>query len=80
MDEGQEQFWQQDKQIEVFQKYLAETGLSMAFQIIFAELLAKKVQPVNVFTYTAMRLRQIGEAVGPLLPGDLTEGLRVVKQ
>lgn len=68
-----------DKQVRVLQKYLAETGLSLAFQIIFAELLAKKVQPMNVFTYTAMRLRQLGEAVGPLLPEDLTEGLRSVK-
>ena len=33
----------------------------MAFQVVFAEVLDKKVEEPKVFTYTAMRLRQIGE-------------------
>ena len=33
----------------------------MAFQVIFAEILDKKLEEGKVFSYTAMRLRQIGE-------------------
>lgn len=33
----------------------------MAFQVIFAEILDKKLEENKVFSYTAMRLRQIGE-------------------
>jgi hypothetical protein len=32
----------------------------MAFQIVFAEIIQKKVAEDQVFAYTAMRLRQIG--------------------
>lgn len=44
----------------MFKKYLENTGIAMAFQVIFAEILDKKVEPQKVFSYTAMRLRQIG--------------------
>ncbi|EAR88186.2 hypothetical protein TTHERM_00016520 (macronuclear) [Tetrahymena thermophila SB210] len=47
-------------QAEMFKKYLDNTGISMAFQIIYAEILSKKINAENVFGYTAMRLRQIG--------------------
>ena len=33
----------------------------MAFQVIFAEILDKKIDESKLFAYTAMRLRQIGE-------------------
>jgi hypothetical protein len=33
----------------------------MAFQVVFAEILDKKVEETKVFSYTALRLRQIGE-------------------
>lgn len=49
------------KQAEMFKKYLEQTGIAMAFQVIFAEILDKKVEEQKVFSYTAMRLRQIGE-------------------
>ena len=49
------------KQAEMFKKYLEQTGIAMAFQVIFAEILDKKVDEQKVFTYTASRLRQIGE-------------------
>ena len=45
----------------MFKKYLEQTGIAMAFQVIFAEILDKKVDEQKVFTYTASRLRQIGE-------------------
>ena len=49
------------KQAEMFKKYLEQTGIAMAFQVVFAEILDKKIEESKVFTYTAMRLRQIGE-------------------
>ncbi len=49
------------KQAEMFKKYLEQTGIAMAFQVIFAEILDKKVEEQKVFSYTASRLRQIGE-------------------
>ena len=49
------------KQAEMFKKYLDQTGIAMAFQVIFAEILDKKIDETKLFAYTAMRLRQIGE-------------------
>lgn len=49
------------KQAEMFKKYLDQTGIAMAFQVIFAEILDKKIDESKLFAYTAMRLRQIGE-------------------
>lgn len=45
----------------MFKKYLDQTGIAMAFQVIFAEILDKKIDESKLFAYTAMRLRQIGE-------------------
>ena len=45
----------------MFKKYLDQTGIAMAFQVIFAEILDKKIEESKLFSYTAMRLRQIGE-------------------
>ncbi len=44
----------------MFEKYLDESGLSLAFQLIMAEIISKKVNEDQIFAYTAMRLRQIG--------------------
>lgn len=49
------------KQAEMFKKYLEQTGIAMAFQVVFAQILDKKIEEAKVFSYTAMRLRQIGE-------------------
>ena len=47
-------------QADVVEKYINETGIGTAFQIIFSELLSKKIPTDNYYTYTASRLRQIG--------------------
>ena len=47
-------------QADVVEKYLNETGISSSFQIIFSELMSKKIPMDNYYTYTASRLRQIG--------------------
>jgi len=39
---------------------LKKNGLNLAFQAIFSEIVTKKVEKEQVFVYTAMRLRQIG--------------------
>ena len=45
------------------EEYLNESGLSLAFNIIFAELISKQILPENYFTYTSMRLTQIGKEI-----------------
>ena len=47
-------------QADTVEKYINETGIGTAFQIIFSELLSKKVPTDNYYAYTASRLRQIG--------------------
>lgn len=64
-----------NKQLQMFEKYLEESGITMAFQLIFAEILTKKIDAANVFTYTAMRLRQIGKEIAHLLPKNLTANI-----
>lgn len=66
---------QVDKQLHLFDKYLQETGISLAFQIIYTEIISKKIDSDNVFTYTAMRLRQIGKEVAHLLPENLAANI-----
>ena len=66
---------QVDKQLQLFEKYLQDSGISLAFQIIYTEILTKKIDSDNVFTYTAMRLRQIGKEVAHLLPSNLTANI-----
>ena len=53
-----------DKKQQDFQRleeYLNESGLYLAFNIIFAELISKQILRENYFTYTSMRLTQIGK-------------------
>lgn len=47
-------------QADLVEKYINQTGIGTSFQIIFSELLSKKVPVDNYYTYTASRLRQIG--------------------
>ena len=54
---------QKDEQYKKLEDYVNETGLSLAFNIIFAELISKQIMPENFFTYTSMRLKQIGKEI-----------------
>ena len=47
-------------QANAFENYINETGISTAFQLIFSELITKKIPVENYYTYTASRLREIG--------------------
>jgi hypothetical protein len=55
---------------ENFDDYLEKSGLPIAFQIIFSEILEKKIQKENLFQYTAMRLRQIGNDIDEIKCGN----------
>jgi hypothetical protein len=49
-----------------FVEYLDESGLPEAFQLIFGELIEKKINPQNYFNYVGMRLRQIGKEINEI--------------
>ena len=54
---------EKEAQFQRLEEYVNESGLSLAFNIIFAELISKQILPENFFTYTSMRLRQIGKEI-----------------
>ena len=53
----------QERDFQRLEEYLTESGLSLAFNIIFAELISKQILRENYFSYTAMRLTQIGKEI-----------------
>ena len=55
-----------EKNANAFNMYLEDSGLPEAFQLIFSELIAKKINPQNYFNYVSMRLRQIGKEINEL--------------
>ncbi len=55
-----------EKQAKMFERYLQNSGLSLAFEVVFAEILTKKIPSDQVFGYAAMRLRQFEEDLGKL--------------
>ena len=54
---------EKEAQFQKLEEYVNESGLSLAFNIIFAELISKQILPENYFTYTSMRLTQIGKEI-----------------
>ena len=54
---------EKEAQFQKLEEYVNESGLSLAFNIIFAELISKQILPENFFTYTSMRLKQIGKEI-----------------
>lgn len=63
VEELDEKGKERKKNAEEYERYVEETGLGMAFKVIFAEILSKKIPEDAVFAYTAARLRQIGEDI-----------------
>lgn len=62
------------KQINSFEKFLEDSGIPTAFEVIYTEILEKKIEPDKVFIYAATRLRQIGKEIAYLLPKHLKAG------
>ena len=54
---------EKEMQFKKLEDYVNESGLSLAFNIIFAELISKQIMPENFFAYTSMRLKQIGKEI-----------------
>ncbi len=54
---------EKEAKFQKLEEYVNESGLSLAFNIIFAELISKQILPENFFTYTSMRLKQIGKEI-----------------
>lgn len=54
------------KKIKNFEKYLEDTGIPAAFEVIYTEILSKNIEPSKVFTYTAVRLRQFGRDIAAM--------------
>ena len=54
---------EKEAQFQKLEEYVNESGLALAFNIIFAELISKQILPENFFTYTSMRLKQIGKEI-----------------
>ena len=48
------------QQADSVDKYIHETGIGISFQIIFSELISKKIAVENYYKYTASSLREIG--------------------
>ena len=42
---------------------IEECGIPMAFNVIFSELISKQIMPENFFTYTSLRLRELGKEI-----------------
>ena len=65
---------EKEAQFQRLEEYVNENGLSLAFNIIFAELISKQILPENFFTYTSMRLRQIGKEIEVLIETKTSDG------
>ena len=57
-----------ENQVNKIENRIEESGLPMAFNVIFSELISKQIMPENFFTYTSLRLKEIGKEI---------EGLKV---
>jgi hypothetical protein len=50
-------------QANLFEKYLNDTGINSAFELIFSEMITKKIPCEDHYSYSAGRLRQIGREI-----------------
>jgi hypothetical protein len=64
--QAEEENKQRILQANKFESYIQESGLTMAFQLIFSELVSKQVNTENYFSYVSIRLREIGKELDSL--------------
>ena len=55
-----------DKKYKRIENTIEESGIPMAFNVIFSELISKQILPENFFTYTSLRLKEIGKEIAKL--------------
>ena len=61
---------EKEAQFQRLEEYVNESGLALAFNIIFAELISKQILPENFFTYTSLRLKELGKEIEGLQVKD----------
>ena len=59
-----------ENQAKKIENRIEESGLPMAFNVIFSELISKQIMPENFFTYTSLRLKEIGKEIQGLKDKD----------
>ena len=64
---------EKEEQYKKLEEYVKESGFSLAFNIIFTELITKQILPENFFTYTSMRLKQIGKEIDGLKTKEIIQ-------
>lgn len=58
------------EQVKEFESYIEDSGLPVAFQLIYSEIISKGIHSDNFFNYTALRLRQIGKELEDIKNGN----------
>lgn len=57
--------------VQKLKEYINDSGLELAFQIIFSELINQQISPNDFFTFTARRLKEIGKEVEGMKTKDI---------
>jgi hypothetical protein len=63
-----------------FDDYIDQEGLPLAFQLVFDEIISKQLKPELYFSYTAMRLRQLGKEIEDATKVEQMSYLQEVKE
>ena len=63
IDELKRKKIENEQEVKKIENTIEESGLPMAFNVIFSELISKQIMPENFFTYTSLRLKEIGKEI-----------------
>ena len=66
LDEIKKKKAENEKKVKLIENTIEEYGIPMAFNVIFSELISKQIMPENFFTYTSLRLKEIGKEIEAL--------------
>ena len=66
IDELKKKKAENERKVRGIENTIEECGLPMAFNVIFSELISKQIMPENFFTYTSLRLKEIGKEIEEL--------------
>ena len=69
-DELKKEKLEKEQKFKNIENTIEESGLPMAFNVIFSELISKQIMPENYFTYTSLRLKEIGKEIQGLKDKD----------
>ena len=69
-DELKKKKKENEQQYKKIENAIEESGLPMAFNVIFSELITKQILPENFFTYTSLRLKELGKEIEGLQVKD----------